>query len=58
MAERVGVLRDVNALAEAGELPMADALALVPRFAGDPSRQIVQATLRIASDIKDHLVAI
>ena len=36
---------------------MADALALVPRFANDPSRQIVQATLRIASDIKEHLVA-
>ncbi|HVQ55023.1 MAG TPA: M1 family metallopeptidase, partial [Thermoanaerobaculia bacterium] len=57
VAERVGVIRDVNALAEAGELPMADALALVPRFANDPSRQIVQATLRIASDIKEHQVA-
>ena len=57
VAERVGVIRDVNALAEAGELPMADALALVPRFANDSSRQIVQATLRIASDIKDHMVA-
>ncbi len=57
VAERVGVIRDVNALAEAGELPMADALVLVPRFAGDPSRQIVQATLRISSDIKDHMVS-
>jgi alanyl aminopeptidase len=57
VAERVGVIRDVNALAEAGELPMADALALVPRFSNDPSRQIVQATLRISSDIKDHQVA-
>ena len=37
VAERVGVIRDVNALAEAGELPMADALALVPRFANDPN---------------------
>ena len=57
VAERVGVIRDVNALSEAGELPMADALALVPRFSGDASRQVVQATLRIASDIKEHMVA-
>ena len=56
VAERVGVIRDVNALAEAGELPMFDALALVPRFAGSPSRQIVQSTVRIASDIHEHLV--
>ena len=56
LAERVGLIRDVNALAEAGELPMADALALVPRFATDPSRQIVEATLRIASGVSEHLV--
>jgi alanyl aminopeptidase len=56
VAERVGVIRDVNALAEAGALPMSDALALVPRFSGNPSRQVVQATVRIASDIKEHLV--
>jgi len=35
---------------------MADALTLVPRFAGDPSREIVQATLRISGDINDNLV--
>ncbi len=56
VAERVGVIRDVNALAEAGELPMFDALALVPRFSGSPSRQIVESTVRIASDIHRHLV--
>src|SRR5262249_38721313 len=47
-AELVGVLRDVNALAAAGAMPMADALALVPRFSSAPSRQTVTATLRIA----------
>jgi cytosol alanyl aminopeptidase len=57
IAERVGLIRDVNALAEAGALPMADALALVPRFSGDPSRQIVAATLRIAADVNEHLVS-
>ena len=56
VAERVGLIRDVNALAQAGALPMPDALALVPRFSGDSSRQIVESTLRIASDIREHLV--
>jgi cytosol alanyl aminopeptidase len=57
VAERVGVLRDVNALAVGGAMPMADALALVPRFADSPSRPIVQATIRIAADVKDkHLL--
>jgi alanyl aminopeptidase len=56
VAERVGVICDVNALAQASALPMSEALALVPRFSGDPSRQIVEATIRIASDIKEHLV--
>ncbi|MEP6995715.1 MAG: M1 family metallopeptidase [Acidobacteriota bacterium] len=57
LAERVGLIRDVNALGEAGAIPMSDALALVPRFAGDPVRHIVGATLRIADDIQEHLVA-
>ncbi|HWZ86171.1 MAG TPA: M1 family metallopeptidase, partial [Thermoanaerobaculia bacterium] len=55
-AERVGVIRDVNALAAAGAMPMSDALTLVPRFAGARGRETVNATLRIASDIRDHLV--
>jgi alanyl aminopeptidase len=55
-AELVGVLRDVNALAAAGAVPMSDALALVPRFSTAPSRQTVAATVRIASDVHDHLV--
>jgi alanyl aminopeptidase len=57
VAERVGLLRDVDALAVGGTVPMADALALVPRFAGSPSREFVQATIRIAADVKDqHLL--
>jgi cytosol alanyl aminopeptidase len=55
-AELVGVLRDVNALAAAGAMPMADALALVPRFSPAPQRQTVIATLRIAADVREHLV--
>jgi alanyl aminopeptidase len=55
-AELVGVLRDVNALAAAGAMPEASALALVPRFGTAPSRQTVVATLRIASDARQRLV--
>jgi alanyl aminopeptidase len=47
----------VDALAVGGAVPMAEALALVPRFADSPSREIVQATIRIAADVKDkHLL--
>ena len=56
VAERVGLIRDVNALAEAGAVPMAEALRLVPRFSGDASREVVVASLRIARDIAEHLV--
>jgi alanyl aminopeptidase len=56
LPERVGVIRDVGAMAAAGAVPMADALALVPRFAGAPERQTVLATVKIAADVRDHLV--
>ena len=55
-AERIGVLTDVAALARTGEVPMATALALVPVFAGDPDRQVVEATVRIAASPRDLFV--
>jgi alanyl aminopeptidase len=54
--ERIGVLTDVAALARTGDLPMAAALALVPAFAGDPERQVVEATVRIAASPRDLFV--
>ncbi len=48
--ERVGLLRDLDALAMGGAFPLGDALALAPRFADDPDRQIVLAAMRISSD--------
>ncbi len=55
--ERVGLIGDVDALAIGGAISMGEALALVPRFANDDSRAIVQATARIAADVKDeHLL--
>jgi cytosol alanyl aminopeptidase len=56
LPERVGVIRDVNAMASAGAMPMSDALALVPRFAAARERDTVEATLRITSDLRDHLI--
>ena len=56
VAERVGVLRDVAALAGAGLMPMGDALALVPRFANDPSRPTVEAALAIVEAAGDPVI--
>src|SRR5664280_2686456 len=55
-AERIGVLTDVAALARTGDVPMATALALVPVFAGDPDRQVVEAMVRIAASPRDLFV--
>ncbi len=54
--ERVGLLRDIDALAMGGAFPLGRAMALAPRFAGDPERQIVQAALRISSDAGDNVL--
>jgi alanyl aminopeptidase len=56
VAERVGLLRDIDALAMGGVLPMGKALSLTPRFAGAPDRQVVLASLRIVSDAGEKLV--
>ncbi len=54
--ERVGLLRDLDALAMAGVVPLGRAMALAPRFAGDPDRQIVQAAIRISDDAGDKVL--
>ncbi|MEO6326715.1 MAG: M1 family metallopeptidase [Thermoanaerobaculia bacterium] len=55
--ERMGVLGDIHALVQSGELAMADALALVPVFASDPSPQIVNLTAELVESLDDHLVS-
>ena len=57
LPERVGVIRDVGAMAAAGAMPMADALALVPRFSGARDRETVIATVKISDDLREHLVS-
>ncbi len=55
-SERVSTLADVAALARSGDVPMATALALVPAFAGDPNRPVVESVQRIAAAPRDFLV--
>ena len=56
-SERIATLSDVAALARSGDVPMATALALVPAFASDPDRPVVEAVQRIAAAPRDLLVA-
>jgi cytosol alanyl aminopeptidase len=56
VAERVGVLGDVDLLVGTGETPAGVALALVPEFSKDPAPQVVQAAANIASLLKTESV--
>ncbi len=56
VAERTGVVGDVAALVETGDVSMRDALNLAVLLAKDDSRHIVERTLRIADSIDSHLV--
>lgn len=53
--EHVGLIGDLAALSN-GYIPLGQALALVPKFTNDPSRQVVSKTLSIAGGLQDHLV--
>lgn len=56
VAERVGVLGDVNALASEGEVSAQLALGLVPEFSKDPAYQVVQAAANIAALLRGESV--
>jgi len=56
LAERVGVLADVKALAALGRIPMEQALALVPEFGRDRARQVASTAAEIADLVDDHVV--
>jgi alanyl aminopeptidase len=49
LAEQVGLFGDVASLAQAGAVPYAQSLSLVPRLAADPAREIVQAAIKLAT---------
>jgi cytosol alanyl aminopeptidase len=56
VAERVGVLGDVDSLAGTGEISAQIALALVPEFSHDPDGHVVQAAADIAGLLKGESV--
>ncbi|HEX5228575.1 MAG TPA: M1 family metallopeptidase, partial [Bryobacteraceae bacterium] len=56
VAERVGVLGDVDSLAGEGEVSPQVALALVPEFSKDPDWHVVQAAANIAALLKSESV--
>jgi len=53
LAERVGVLGDVEALVASGDVKNGVALELVSKLATDPSRHIVEASIGIVAGIDD-----
>jgi alanyl aminopeptidase len=56
VAERVGVLGDVDALAGEGEVSPQMALGLVPEFSQDPDWHVVQASANIAALLRGESV--
>jgi alanyl aminopeptidase len=56
VAERVGVLGDLDLLVGDGETPAGVALGLVPEFSKDPAPQVVQAAANIAGLLKTESV--
>ncbi|XXF77819.1 M1 family metallopeptidase [Myxococcaceae bacterium GXIMD 01537] len=55
-AERVALLGDAQALARAGTLPAAEALALAYRFAQDPDRQVLSAAMQLLFLVEPRLL--
>ncbi|MBZ5627009.1 MAG: M1 family metallopeptidase [Acidobacteriia bacterium] len=49
LPEKIGLLGDVTSLVASGDVQASDALALVPKFANDPEREIVSATMGIVT---------
>jgi ERAP1-like C-terminal domain len=56
VAERVGVLGDLDVLVDAGEAPAGRALALVAEFSKDPAPQVVETAADIAGILKGRSV--
>ena len=56
LAERVGVLGNVESLVNSGDLSPRVALGLVPEFSRDPNREIAASVMGIAGIVKDNAV--
>jgi alanyl aminopeptidase len=55
LSERVGLVGDIAALTQ-GYMPVGEAMALAPKFAHDPHREVVTKTLAIVGTLDEHLV--
>ena len=53
-AERVAALQDLVALSRAGRLSHGEVLRVVPPLARDPDRHVVEATIAVASQVRDE----
>jgi alanyl aminopeptidase len=56
LAERVGELENLDALTQAGRVPVADALELARAFSSAPERQVVEAAANVAGILKSRAV--
>jgi len=56
-SERVTMLGDASALAKAGALPAGDALSLAVRFAEDPDRQVLSASMELLDVVDDRMLS-
>ncbi|MFY0527734.1 M1 family metallopeptidase [Archangium gephyra] len=56
-AERVALIGDVQALVNAGAMPAADALGLLPGLAGEKDRQVFQASLELLGMLRPALLS-
>ncbi len=54
--ERVYLMENAEALANAGKLPAGDVLSLVAKYHADPERQVVQSAASLAGSLRAHLV--
>ncbi len=54
--ERLGVFGDVSAAVQAGDMPVGEALALIPRFANDPNPYVEMVMVDLAQSVDTGLL--
>jgi alanyl aminopeptidase len=55
LPERLGLANDLDALVRAGKLPYAELLRMIPTWAADPNRELVQSAAAIAGSLRETL---
>ena len=56
LVERLGVLHDMAALVQSGDLPLADAFGRLPELGKDPSPDVLGAALGVAALVRDTML--